>query len=121
MFAYVRCIDDTILMTQRTRTISLVKPKLTREEKARQIVESKSVIKITDNDWRVYSQKDPRINYAVNLAYGFRECKDHELTQKDCKHIMAVNLYRTKRIEADLVCAKIRALSKMGIGVVIPR
>ena|SRR5215217_7227283 len=95
------------------RTKQLVK--LTREDKALQLFKAGAVSKISDDLYHVKSQKNPSIGYEVIPSMNVCSCIDFEMTGLPCKHVIAVQVFRTSQIAATLTIAKIEALSKIGV------
>jgi hypothetical protein len=91
--------------------------KLTREDKVLQLLQAGAVSKISDDLYRVKSQKDPCREYEVIPSMNVCTCIDFERNGLTCKHIIAIQIYRTSQIAAALTAAKIQALNKIGVAV----
>jgi hypothetical protein len=93
--------------------------KLTREDKALQLSNAGAVSKdkISDNLYHVKSEKDSSIEYEVIPSMNVCTCIDFERNGLPCKHVIAVQIYRTNQIAAVVTAAKIQALN--GIGAVL--
>jgi SWIM zinc finger len=90
--------------------------KLTREDKALQLFQAGAVSKISDDLYHVNSQKkDASVKYEVIPSMNVCTCIDFERTGRNCKHIIATQIFRTSQIAAALTAAKISALNKMGM------
>jgi hypothetical protein len=100
-------------MNDQIQTKQLVK--LTREDKALLLFKAGAVSKISDDMYRVKSQKDPSKEYEVIPSMNVCTCIDFERTGQACKHIIATQIWRTSQIAAILTAAKIQALNKIGI------
>jgi len=80
-----------------------LKVKLTREEKANQILNNGFVKRLDDQNYEVRSQKNKDIIYSVwydGIDQGFCNCIDHmNFPDKQCKHILAAKEYRFTLLE----------------------
>jgi SWIM zinc finger len=97
-------------MKQQTKQIL----KLTREDKALQLFQAGAVSKIGDDLYHVKSQKNSGVKYEVIPSMNVCSCWDFEMIGLACKHVIAVQIYRTSQIAATLTAAKIQALNKIG-------
>ena len=97
-------------MKQQTKQIL----KLTREDKALQLFQAGAVSKIGEDLHHVKSQKNSGVKYEVIPFMNVCSCWDFEMIGLACKHVIAVQIYRTSQIAATLTAAKIQALNKIG-------
>jgi SWIM zinc finger len=97
-------------MKQQTKQVA----KLTREDKALQLFKASAVNRISDDLYHVRSQKNPSVVYEVTPSMNVCTCIDFERNGLPCKHVIAVQIYRSSQIAATLTAAKIEALNKIG-------
>jgi hypothetical protein len=95
--------------------------KLTREDRALQLFQAGAISKISDVLYHVRSQKDASVEYEVIPSIGVCTCIDFERNGLPCKHIIATQIWRTSQIAATLTAAKIQALHKVGMVVVVAK
>ena len=87
---------------------------MTREDKALQLFKVGAISRVSDDLYDVKSQKDANVEYEVIPSLNVCTCIDFERTGRLCKHIIAVQIYRTSQIAAALTAAKIQSLNKIG-------
>jgi hypothetical protein len=102
-------------MKQQTKQVV----KLTREDKALQLFQAGAVSKIRDDLYHVKSQNNPSVEYEVIPSMNVCACIDFERTGLRCKHVIATHVFRTSRIAAVVMAAKVQALNKIIIGVAV--
>ena len=111
---------QVVKVKERTKAKVKVKTNLTREDKALQLFQNGAISRINDDLYHVKSQsqnqdeKNPRTEYEVIPSMNVCTCIDFERNGLTCKHIIAVQIYRTSQIAATLTAAKIQALNKIG-------
>ena len=89
--------------------------KLTREDKALELFKAGAVSKISDDLYHVKSQADPSNEYEVIPSMNVCTCIDFEKRGLPCKHVIAVQIYRSSQIAAVVTAAKIQAVDKIGM------
>jgi hypothetical protein len=89
--------------------------KLTREDKALQVFQAGAVSKIEDDLYYVKSQTNASVEYEVIPSMNVCNCEDFLRHGLPCKHVIAVQIYRTNQIAAVVTAAKIQALNKIGV------
>src|SRR5919199_560053 len=100
-------------MKQQTKQV--VKKLTTREDRGLALFQAGAVRKESDDLYHVKSQKDPSTEYEVIPSMNVCSCIDFEMNGLPCKHVIAVQIYRSSQIAATITAAKIEALNKIGV------
>ena len=96
--------------------------KLSRQDKAKQIVQAHGVTQIDRYSFLVISQSNPNVGYGVyvNNEVTFCECPDVEFNGvTECKHILACLEFKSQKVQSAMIEARIKAAPrKYKVGVV---